>query len=173
MEKERVIILNFDIESVSYQAFSEIKAMHAKGQLNVEQMAIVKHSDDGEHQFEIKDFIDFTGRNHTNKDGLIGMMVGILGGPLGVMLGWFTGSMVGSARDVKEIKQATTIFDHLVEKIGEGATGVILSVTEEDNRLLNDLVFYQLKGNITRLELSTVVEEVKEAQALSEKKALE
>ncbi len=80
---KRIIIMNFDIESKSYQAFSEIKKMQAERQLKGEQMAVVTHVNDGQHQFKINDFIDFTGNNHTSKDSMIGMLVGILGGSSG------------------------------------------------------------------------------------------
>lgn len=40
---KRIIIMNFDIESKSYQAFSEIKKMQAERQLKGEQMAVVTH----------------------------------------------------------------------------------------------------------------------------------
>ena len=55
--------------------------MQAERQLKGEQMAVVTHVNDGQHQFKINDFIDFTGNNHTSKDSMIGMLVGILGGP--------------------------------------------------------------------------------------------
>ena len=48
---KRIIIMNFDIESKSYQAFSEIKKMQAERQLKGEQMAVVTHVNDGQHQF--------------------------------------------------------------------------------------------------------------------------
>lgn len=43
---KRIIIMNFDIESKSYQAFSEIKKMQAERQLKGEQMAVVTHVND-------------------------------------------------------------------------------------------------------------------------------
>lgn len=164
MNPDKVIILHFEIDSLSYQAFSEIKKLHVEKQLIGEQMAIVTHSNDGNHQFTVKEFIDFTGKNNTNKDGLIGMMIGVLGGPLGVLLGWFTGSMVGSAKDIKDIQTANSIFNHLISSISDGETGVILIAKEDDNRPLNELIFNQLKGNITRLDLNDVKKEIQDAQ---------
>ena len=142
---KRIIIMNFDIESKSYQAFSEIKKMQAERQLKGEQMAVVTHVNDGQHQFKINDFIDFTGNNHTSKDSMIGMLVGILGGPLGILFGWFAGSMYGASKDAKEIQEAQTVFEHVIQKIDEGQTGLLLIAEEEDNRPLNQLVMFDLE----------------------------
>ena len=100
---KRIIIMNFDIESKSYQAFSEIKRC-AERQLKGEQMAVVTHVNDGQHQFKINDFIDFTGNNHTSKDSMIGMLVGILGGPLGILFGWFLEVCMVQAKMPKKFK---------------------------------------------------------------------
>ena len=112
-------------------------------------MAVVSHDPNGTHQFKIEDFIDFTGNNKSSTGGLIGMLVGVLGGPLGILLGWFAGGMIGATQDAKEIKDAQTVFDFVGNKIGEGATGLILIADEEDNRPLNQLVMMELGGEIT------------------------
>lgn len=150
---KRIIIMNFDIESKSYQAFSEIKKMQAERQLKGEQMAVVTHVNDGQHQFKINDFIDFTGNNHTSKDSMIGMLVGILGGPLGILFGWFAGSMYGASKDAKEIQEAQT--------------GLLLIAEEEDNRPLNQLVMFDLGGEITRLDLEEVQQEINDANEVA------
>ncbi|MDT2753657.1 DUF456 domain-containing protein [Enterococcus pseudoavium] len=166
MEK-RVIIMNFDVESKAYEAFSKTKRLHASKVLKGEQMAVVHHSDDGEHKFEIEDFLDFTGSNKSSTGGLIGMMVGILGGPIGVLLGWFTGGMIGATQDAKEVRDATGVFEFLVDKIGEGDTALLLIAEEDDNRPLNQLIMMELGGEITRLEYEEVEAEVKKTQEMA------
>lgn len=163
---KRVIILNFDIESKAYQAFSEIKKFHGSGQIKAEQMAVIKHSDDGNHKFQIEDFLDFTGRNKASTGGFIGILIGILGGPLGILLGWFAGGMIGASQDAKEIRNAQSVFEFLIDKIGEGDTGLIVIAEEDDNRPLNQLVNFELNGEITRLDYEDVEEELKDAQDL-------
>jgi uncharacterized membrane protein len=163
---KKVLILNFEEESKAYQAFSEIKKLHVEKQLKGEQMAVVTHINDGQHKFKMDDFLDFTGNDHTSKDSLIGMVVGILGGPLGIMLGWFAGTFYGASQDAKEIQTAQTIFDHVIEAIGEGQTGLILIANEEDNRPLNQLIVNELGGKIRRLELAEVETEIQNAQAV-------
>lgn len=161
---KRVIVLNFEISSQAYQAFSEIKKLHLGKEIVGEQMAVITHSSEGDHQFKVEDFLDFTGTNKTSKGGLIGMLVGILGGPLGMMLGWFGGSLFGASKDAQEIRVAQTIFEFVGNKIGEGDTGLILIADEEDNRPLNNIVMYELSGEISRFDLDEVEMEIKKAQ---------
>lgn len=166
MEK-RVIVMNFDVESKAYEAFSKAKRLHMNKSFKGEQMAVVHHSNDGEHKFEIEDFLDFTGSNKSSTGGLIGMMVGILGGPIGVLLGWFTGGMIGATQDAKEVREATGVFEFLIDKIGEGDTALLLIAEEDDNRPLNHLIMMELGGEITRLEYDDVEAEVKKAQEMA------
>ncbi|WP_086347643.1 DUF1269 domain-containing protein [Candidatus Enterococcus clewellii] len=166
---KRVIIMNFDVESQAYQAFSEIKKLHAGRQIKGEQMAVVTHTSEGAHQFKINDFLDFTGNDHTSKDSLIGMVIGILGGPLGILLGWFAGSLIGATQDAKEIQGAQSVFQFMTEKITDGQTGLILIGEEEDNRPLNQLIMNELGGEITRLDYDDVTKEIEKAKAVEKK----
>ncbi|MGX7351502.1 hypothetical protein RU97_GL000920 [Enterococcus canis] len=161
---KRVIILDFEVSSQAYQAFSEIKRLQVAGQIKGEQMAVVTHEDNGSHKFKIEDFLDFTGSNKSSTGGLIGMLIGVLAGPLGMLLGWFAGGMIGASRDAKEIRDAQTVFEFVTNKIGEGDTGLILIAEEDDNRPLNQLVMQELGGEITRLDYEEVETDVKAAQ---------
>lgn len=161
---KKVIIMHFDLESQAYQAFSEIKKLAVERKIVGEQMAVVTHTADGAHQFKIDDFIDFTGSDHTSKNSLIGMVIGILGGPLGVLLGWFAGSLIGASQDAKEIQDATSVFEHVTARIGAGETGLILIANEEDNRPLNQLIMNELGGDISRLALGDVEAEITDAK---------
>lgn len=157
--------MNFEIPSQAYQAFSELKQLQIKGELKGEQMAVITHNSDSQ-PFKIDDFIDFTGNDHTSNDSLIGMLIGILGGILGVMLGWFTGSMIGARRDAKEIEGAQSVFEQVINQIGEGETGLVLIADETDNRPINNLIMMQLGGQVTRLDYETVAEEIQHAKEL-------
>jgi hypothetical protein len=95
------------------------------------------------------------------------MMVGILGGPIGILLGWFTGGMIGATQDAKEVREATGVFEFLIDKIGEGDTALLLIAEEEDNRPLNQLIMMDLGGEITRLEYDDVEADVKNAQEMA------
>ncbi|MGC6767692.1 DUF1269 domain-containing protein [Enterococcus sp. LJL51] len=166
---KRVIIMNFEIESQAYQAFSEIKKLYTAREIKGEQMAVVTHTNEGAHQFKINDFLDFTGNDHTSKNSFIGMVIGILGGPLGILLGWFAGSLIGATQDAREIQGAQTVFEHMTEKISDGQTGLILIAEEEDNRPLNHLIMNELGGEITRLDYEDVSQEIEKAKAVEKK----
>lgn len=165
---KRVIVVNFAVNSEAYQAFSMVKKGHLERQIKGEQMAVVTHSDEGAHHFKVEDFIDFTGKNKTSRGGMIGMLLGIIGGPLAIMLGWFGGSMIGASQDAQEVKRAKNIFELLSREIGVGSTGLILIAEEEDNRILNQLMMYDLSGNIHRFDYTEVAEELEKAQVVEE-----
>ncbi|MBC1436169.1 DUF1269 domain-containing protein [Paenilisteria rocourtiae] len=157
-----VLIMNFETESKSYQAFSEIKTLHAERKIRGEQMAVVEH--DHNHKINAKDFLDFTGGDKNMKGSLIGMLVGILGGPLGVLLGWMTGAIIGSTQDAKEIRDAMNVFEKTLETIPEDQTGVILIAEEEHNEYINELVNNKLGGRVIRMDANLVAREINQAQ---------
>jgi|SRR5699024_4475923 len=161
---KRVIIMNFEMNAQAYQAFSEIKKLRSSEGLKGEQMAVVTHSKEGTHQFKMEDFVDFTGTNKSSKAGMIGMLIGLLGGPLGMMLGWFGGRMIGGNQDMQEIQKAQSIFTFVGNKIDEGETGLILIADEEDNRPINNLIMYELHGEVSRFDLEEVEEEIQKAK---------
>ncbi|MDD3141254.1 MAG: DUF1269 domain-containing protein [Lachnospiraceae bacterium] len=158
-----VIIMKFDSESKSYQAFSEIKKLHASRQLIGDQMAVLEHRPN--HLLDPKDFIDFTGANNNVKGGLIGMLIGILAGPLGIILGWFAGSVIGSSKDVKG---ALSIFEETIKTIPEGETGVILIADELQTGPIDDLVVNELGGVVVRLNREDVERDMQEAKETQE-----
>ena len=166
---KRVIVMKFEVNSEAYQAFSEVKKLHVARAIKGEQMAVIKHTESGNHQFTVEDFLDFTGNNKTSKGGMIGMLVGILGGPLGIMLGWFGGSMIGASKDAKEILNAKNLFEHVSTQIGVGKTGLLLLADEEDNRPLNQLIMNELGGEITRFDYAEVEQELESAKQVEEK----
>lgn len=161
---KRVIVVNFEQNAQAYQAFSELKKLAATGGLKGEQMAVVTHSTDGNHKFKVEDFIDFTGSNKSFTGGLIGMLIGIIGTPLTMLLGWFGGSLIGATQDAKEIRNAQEIFEYLVNKIGEGETGLILIAEEDDNRPINQIIMNQLGGGIERFDFDEVEAEIEKAK---------
>ncbi|WP_297077689.1 DUF456 domain-containing protein [uncultured Enterococcus sp.] len=163
MEK-RVIVVTFDENALAYQGFSEVKKLYATKRLKVEQMAVVKHSETGDHKFSIEDFFDPTGSSATTTGGIIGMIVGVLVSPLAILLGWFGGSLIGASKDAKELSTAKNIFEHLINQINEGQTGLIIIAEEEDNRPLNEIVMQELGGSIHRFTFAEVEAEIQHAK---------
>lgn len=161
---KRVIVMNFEQNAEAYQGFSELKKLAMEGKVKGEQMAVVTHSNDGNHKFKVEDFLDFTGSNKTTTGGLIGMLIGIIGSPLLMLLGWFGGSLIGATQDAKEVRNATEIFEYLVNQIGEGQTGLVLIAEEDDNRPINEVIMNQLGGGISRFDYEEVEAEVQKAK---------
>lgn len=157
-----VIIMKFDQGSQAFEAFSAVKKLHSEGKIKGEQMAVLEHLPN--HQLTPRDFIDFTGANNNIKGSLIGMLIGVLAGPLGVLLGWFTGGMIGTTKDVREVKKALSIFEETLSNIPEGQTGLILIADEEVTGPIDDLVKTNLKGTVVRIDRSLVEEELLEAR---------
>ncbi|MFD2728851.1 DUF1269 domain-containing protein [Enterococcus camelliae] len=166
---KKVIVANFESNAEAYQAFSEVKQLFSKGQLKIEQMAVVKHSNDGDHKFSIEDFFDPTGSSGTSTGGMIGMLVGVLVSPLAILLGWFGGSLIGATKDAKELSTAKNVFEYLVTQISEGKTGLIIIADEKDNRPLNEVVMQELGGGINRFDFEEVEEEIKSANEVTTK----
>lgn len=163
MKKEKtVLIMNFDEESISYQAFSEMKRLHQERKIIGYQMAVVKHKPG--NKLVAQDFLDFTGADKNMKDSLIGMLIGILGGPFGILIGWMVGAIVGSMRDAGEVKDALTVFERTLKTIPEGSTGVILIATEQELANVNDVAMDELHGRVQRMDEAIVAEEIKSAQ---------
>lgn len=146
MEKQ-VAVLTFGEDTQSYKAFSVIKKYHLEHQLKVEQIAVIKRKIDGE--LSVEDFLDITGADKTNKGGLIGMFVGILGGPFGVLLGGLIGSTIGIFRDKKEVTHAYSVFENTLKSIKPGKTGVIAIVEETKEDVLDNIV-HEGNGKIDR-----------------------
>lgn len=146
MEKQ-VAVLTFGEDIQSYKAFSVIKKYHLEHQLKVEQIAVIKRKIDGE--LSVEDFLDITGADKTNKGGLIGMFVGILGGPFGILLGGLIGSTIGIFRDKKEVTHAYSVFENTLKSIKPGKTGVIAIVEETKEDILDNIV-HEGNGKIDR-----------------------
>ncbi|MDM5237945.1 DUF1269 domain-containing protein [Bacillus cereus] len=156
MEKQAVV-LTFKEDMQSYKTFSVIKKLHLEHQLKVDQIAVIKRKIDGE--LSVEDFLDITGADKTNKGGLIGMFVGILGGPFGVLLGGLIGSTIGIFKDKKEVTHAYSVFENTLKSIKPGKTGVILIVEEQTEDTLNNLV-QEGNGKIDRYPEATLRAEI-------------
>ena len=98
MAEDNVVSISFADSSKAYQAFTEIKNLSAAGALQLKSGAIVVR--DAEGKLSFPDGVDQVTGTGFAGDGLIGMLVGILGGPLGMLLGWGSGALIGGVLDV-------------------------------------------------------------------------
>lgn len=137
-EKHHIITFTFEEEATSYQVFSELKKYHANGQVDFEQIAVIKRSESGAFSFE--DAVDLSGSNKAFKGSLIGMAVGILGGPFGILLGSMTGMLIGGSKDLKENQAVQETFKRTLGVIPPGKTGIIAIGEEFEPSVLDGLV---------------------------------
>jgi uncharacterized membrane protein len=154
-----IVVATFDEESRTYQAFSEIKQAGNRGELKVETLAIVRRAQDGSLQTP-----EITGHmpGGTFKGGLIGSLIGILGGPLGVLLGWGTGAMIGSLRDVSELRSDLSLLRALSEGMNPGDVALIGELEESSNMVVNGIV-RRLGGEVLRRPVDEIRREIERA----------
>lgn len=162
MMAKNVFIMTFEEDSKAYQAFAELKQLHATGGMKGEQMGILLN--DADAGLQLKDFIDFTGADKSMKGSLIGLVVGIIGGPLGMLLGWIGGSFIGATGDAREVKTAISSFEQTVSLVSTGKTGLMLIARPEDKENIERIVYDELGGQVARMDADYVLEEVKKAQ---------
>ncbi|MGI1805805.1 hypothetical protein ACRPK8_08695 [Exiguobacterium sp. TDN 0502] len=136
--KHHIMTFTFNEEATSYQVFSELKKYHARGQVDFEQIAVIKRNENGAFSFE--DAADLNGSNRVVKGSLIGMAVGILGGPFGILLGSMTGMLIGGSKDVKEHQEIQETFKRTLGVIPPGKTGIIAIGEEFEPSVLDGLV---------------------------------
>lgn len=165
-ENKKVILMTFDEDSKSYEAFSDVKQMVGNGDIRGEEMAVVTHKTEGVQSFGVDDFINFNGDTHVFNDGFIGMLIGILGGFFGMIIGWIIGDIVGAIRDSDDAKAARNLFEKMAQDIPAGRTGVILVAEETDNQVLNNVIVDQLGGKIDRFDYAEVSSDMEHAQKI-------
>jgi uncharacterized membrane protein len=170
---ENILIVSFDTESKTYQAFSDLKQAAEDDNYFISQGSVVKK----EHgEILVKDEFD-TGLkavDDTLKGGLIGGLVGLLGGPLGSLLGGSVGALIGDAKDTGEYMRDLTLLDTASKLVFEGETVLLLLADEKgDATLTEKLNSYGAK--ITRLSAAEVEKELEliaKAEDKRDRKAL-
>jgi uncharacterized membrane protein len=96
--EQNILVLGFDEDSKTYQAFSVLKQSAAQERLGLEEGMVVERDVRG--MLHIREQVSAgAGMPGTALGGLLGAIIGLLGGPLGVLLGGTTGLLFGSASD--------------------------------------------------------------------------
>ena len=161
---EKIITVAFDIESEAYQAFNELKNGLTTANFVLSQASLIKN--DQGHFIE-KDCID-TGietTDDTERGGLIGSLVGIIGGPLGMIIGGSIGALTGSIVDVGDSTKNDSVLAKVTEGIPEGYTAIVALVGEIVDGEFNK--FFSKYSTFSSEEDAAVVAfEVEEAQRI-------
>ena len=167
---ENILIVKYENESDTYQAFSELKENFVDDYYFISQAAIVKN-DDGE--FIVKDSEERLEKsvNDTIKGGLIGGLIGLLDGPIGSLIGSGIGAAIGGLKDGGEAVRDFALIDYVYDAIPNGATVLVLQADEKGNdaltKKLND---YDV--TIARISVDKLVKEVERAEELAYKREM-
>ena len=166
--KENLLVVNFDTESKTFQAFSDLKQAPEADSYFISQGAIVK-KEAGE--VLIKDGFEsgLSSVDDTLKGGLIGSLIGLIGGPLGVLLGGSVGAMIGDSKDTEECLKDLVVLGRVGELLVDGETALILLAEEkEDAALTEKLSAYG--ATVTTLPAVEVEKEIERAAKAEEKR---
>ncbi|HVL24412.1 MAG TPA: DUF1269 domain-containing protein [Thermomicrobiales bacterium] len=160
MAETNIVVVTFEDESKTYQAFSEIKRAAAQGELKIHGLTIMHRTLEG--RFEVR---DAAMRNYGGSitGGLIGSLVGIMGGPLGVLVGWGAGALIGGIRDANEIMSDRTLFQRLTEDMSVGSTALVGEIEEHDTSVVNQII-RKLGGEVLRRPTAEVEADIKAAE---------
>jgi uncharacterized membrane protein len=166
-----VIAVTFNEEASAFEAFSRLKQLDARGDIDLHGAAVVSREDDG--KLVEKDEYEEGNYGATAGGGLIGLLVGVLGGPIGVLVGGATGVLVGSLFDEDDEDETDSALAELSKAIRVGPPGLLADVSEPSPEAI-DAVVAHLNGTVLRrsfLDVETEVAAAQDAQREAKKKA--
>lgn len=159
---ENIIVVNFEVESEAYQAFSELKSKKLNDDYIISQAVLAKNNDG---RIEALDW--FNTGVMTNDDaimgGMLGALIGVVAGPFGMLLGGSYGALVGSTVDLLDAGQESSMMEHVMKCVTENKT-VLITIVQEENTALFDANFEKYQSEITRFDAAEIAVEVEEAQ---------
>jgi uncharacterized membrane protein len=159
-----IVVATFDEESKTFQAFSEIKHLAATRKVNLEAMVIVRRTANG--GMETPEVLS-TGQRGAFAGGLIGSLIGIMGGPLGVLLGWGTGALLGSLRDLNEVRSDISLVQRLSEGMNPGNVALMGEFSDDSVREVGNVV-RRLGGEFLQRPAAEIEEEIRQANEANE-----
>ncbi|MBR2594376.1 MAG: DUF1269 domain-containing protein [Firmicutes bacterium] len=168
---ENVIVINFDVESEAYQAFSDLKRIAVNPEFVISEACILKNVGG---RMITRDFFDSgkETRDDANKGGLIGSLAGVLGGPLGIILCSGLGYIIGRTKDMADKEKNATLIERVCALIPEGATALVALASEMEYNSI-DMRIEKFSGHITRLDAAEIAEEVEKAREIQRQMAKE
>jgi len=161
---ESVIVINFDVESEAYQAFSDLKRVSVNPDFVISQACILKNE---EGRIIDKDYFD-TGvesADDTRRGGLVGALIGVLGGPLGVIFCGSMGYLLGRTKDITDTEKNASLIEMVCQKIPEGSTAIVALAWEAESNSINSKVD-RFSSQVSRFDAAEVEEEVEKAREL-------
>jgi uncharacterized membrane protein len=166
-----VIAVTFEEEASAFEAFSRVKELDSRGDIDVHGAAVVTREDDG--KLVEKDESGEDNYEGTAGGGLVGLLVGVLGGPIGVLIGGATGLLVGSLFDEDDDDETDSALAELSKAIRVGPPALLVDVSEPSPEAI-DAVMAHLNGTTVRrsfVDVETEVAAAQDAQREAKKKA--
>jgi uncharacterized membrane protein len=166
-----VIAVTFEEEANAFEAFSRLKELDSRRDIDVHGAAVVAREDDG--KLVEKDEYGEDNYDATAGGGLVGLLVGVLGGPIGVLVGGATGLLVGSLFDEDDDDETDSALAELSKTIRVGPPALLADVSEPVPEAI-DAVMAHLNGTVLRrsfLDVETEVAAADDAQREAKKKA--
>jgi uncharacterized membrane protein len=166
-----VIAVTFEAEASAFEAFSRLKELDSRHDIDVHGAAVVAREDDG--KLVEKDEYGEEAYDGTAGGGLVGLLVGVLGGPLGVLVGGASGLLVGSLFDEDEDDETDSALAELSKTIRVGPPALLADVSEPAPEAI-DAVMAHLNGTVLRrsfLDVETELAAAQDAQREAKTKA--
>jgi uncharacterized membrane protein len=160
-ELENVVVVRFTEPSKAYEALSVLKKLDADDRIDLKAAALVERAADG--KLSIVETAGNAALEGTASGSLIGMLVGVLGGPFGVLFGWATGAMAGGVFDLGRTEKSYEGLGVLAKAIPTESTAVVADVKEPVVEVI-DAEMFKLDGDVTRMPVSDVLDEIELAE---------
>jgi uncharacterized membrane protein len=166
-----VIAVTFEDEASAFEAFSRLKELDSRDDIDVHGAAVVTRENDG--KLVEKDEYGEDNYEGTAGGGLVGLLVGVLGGPIGVLVGGATGLLVGSVFDEDDDDETDSALGELSKTIRVGPPALLADLSEPAPEAI-DAVMAHLNGIVLRrsfLDVETELAAAQDAQREAKKKA--
>jgi uncharacterized membrane protein len=123
-----VIAVTYEEEAIAVEAFSRLKELNSRDDIDLHGAAVVAREDDG--KLVEKDEYEEDHYDDTVGGGLLGLLVGVLGGPIGIIVGGAAGVLVGSLFDEDEDDETDSALGEISKAIRVGPPGLLVDVSE-------------------------------------------
>ncbi|MBV8218760.1 MAG: DUF1269 domain-containing protein [Solirubrobacterales bacterium] len=166
-----VIAVTFEEEANAFEAFSRLKELNSRDDIDLHGAAVVVREDNG--KLVEKDEYEEDNYEDTVGGGLLGLLVGVLGGPIGILVGGAAGVLVGSLFDEDEDDETDSALGQISSRIRVGPPGLLADVSESGPEAI-DAVMAHLNGTMLRrsfLDVEAELAAAEDAQRAAKKKA--
>jgi len=158
-----ITAVEFTKESDAREALKGLSETPRINGLTIFQIALVKR-EKGELKLCDNYTSGYLTDSDTAKGGLIGGLLGLLGGAVGAVIGGIAGAVVGDAKDMDKKHLSQELIAQVAEKMSDGDMGLLMTVEENDESILDHMLVKYNSGNIIRFDAEAIFKEVEAAK---------